>query len=279
LLFVLLDAALIDVFVSLIVVVVTLIIVVGLIVVVVGLIVVVIVGLIAVAAGLIVVFAQRLQVNVCIVSAVSFNGQADCTYDPLVQEAFKEAVYVSTGIPSRYVDVATPAVTELCGIDLLALVTTGKRGLLTSDATDKVLQQQQQRRSELFGVSDVDALRVEVTARLDSASRWTVSASLPVVYVYFSVTSNVEGMYVCMYVCMYACNALPHVSLVWSNCSVTATYVSIVLGSLQQARRDAYTHSESIALKIQLSIASGDFAVDLVRAAVSDSIPSNDCLF
>ena len=193
-LFVLLDAALIDVFVSLIVVVVTLIIVVGLIVVVVGLIVVVIVGLIAVAAGLIVVFAQRLQVNVCIVSAVSFNGQADCTYDPLVQEAFKEAVYVSTGIPSRYVDVATPAVTELCGINLLALVTTGKRGLLTSDATDKVLQQQQQRRSELFGVSDVDALRVEVTARLDSASRWTVSASLPVVYVYFSVTSNVEGM-------------------------------------------------------------------------------------
>ena len=270
-LFVLLDAALIIVFIGMIVVFVILIIVVGLIV-------VVMVGLIAIVASLIVVVAQRLQVNVCIVSAVSFNGQADCTYDPLVQEAFKEAVYVSTGIPSRYVDVATPAVTELCGIDLLALVTTGKRELLTSDATDEVLQQQQQRRSELFGVSDVDALRVEVTARLDSASRWTVSASLPVVYVYFSVTSNVEGMYVCMYVCMYACNALPHVSLVWSNCSVTATYVSIVLGSLQQARRDAYTHSESIALKIQLSIASGDFAVDLVRAAVSDSIPSNDCL-
>jgi hypothetical protein len=155
-------------------------------------------------------------VEVCVVSAVSFNGQPDCTYDPLVQEAFKEAVYVSTGIPSRYVDVATPAVTELCGIDLLTLVTTGERGLLsTSDAPDEVLQQlqkeqQQQRRSELFGVSDVDALRVEVTARLDSASWWTVSASLPVVYVYFSVTSNVEGMYACMYVlyvCMYVLNA------------------------------------------------------------------------
>lgn len=141
----------------------------------------------------------------CVVSAVSFNGQADCTYDPLVQEAFKEAVYVSTGIPSRYVDVATPAVTELCGIDLAQMTVTLKRGLSTSEAADEVmqqqqqqdieqqLQQQQQRRSELFGVSDVDALRVEVTARLDSASRWVVSAALPVVYVYFSVTSNVEG--------------------------------------------------------------------------------------
>jgi len=145
---------------------------------------------------MLILILYRSQVEVCVVSAVSFNGQADCTYDPLVQEAFKEAVYVSTGIPSRYVDVATPAVKELCGIDLTQITTS--RGLSTTDgAVDEVVRkrdlEQQVRRSELFGVLEVEALRVEVTARLDSSSRWTVSASLPVVYVYFSVTSNVEG--------------------------------------------------------------------------------------
>ena len=139
-----------------------------------------------------------LQVEVCVVSAVSFNGKADCTNDPLVRESFKEAVFVSTGIPTRYVVVATPTEKELCGVDLTQMATTSRR-LSTNDAVDIMPQhrtfEQQVRRSELFGVSDVDTLRLEVATRLDASNRWTLFVSLPVIQVYFSVTSNVQGLH------------------------------------------------------------------------------------
>lgn len=125
----------------------------------------------------------------------------DCTSDPLVREAFKQATYVSTGIATGNIEVALPGQLELCGIQYNSNSAT-KRSLINnisysyhSDITDHELQQF--RRSELFGISNILKLKGEVLSNLEKENHWynLMSITLPLVAVRFSVTQIVEGIF------------------------------------------------------------------------------------